>query len=59
MARSWGGVRPIVVRSLGAGSDKGETGWHLPLSLSTLVLFGVFVSSLSSLRLPFASFFLM
>ena len=45
----------IVVRSLEAGSDKGETGWHLPLSLSALVFFGVFVSSLSSLRLPFAS----
>ena len=31
---SWsglGGVRPIVVRSLGAGSDKGETELRLPL----------------------------
>ena len=29
LARSWGGVGPIVVRSLEAGSDKGET-WLPP-----------------------------
>ena len=28
-----GGVSPIVVRSLGAGSDKGETEARLPLRL--------------------------
>ena len=28
-----GGAQPIPVGSLGAGGDKGETGWHLPLSL--------------------------
>ena len=31
MARSWGGVRGNPVRSLGAGSDKGETELRLPL----------------------------
>ena len=31
-----GGVGAIVVRSLGAGSDKGETGWHLPPSLNSV-----------------------
>ncbi len=33
LGRSGGGVQAIVVGSLGAGRDKGETGWHLPLSL--------------------------
>ena len=33
MARSWGGVDPIDVRSLGAGGDKGETELRLPLRL--------------------------
>ena len=33
-----GGVGASVVRSLGAGSDKGETARHLPLSLSALAL---------------------
>ena len=29
-------MEPIAVGSLGAGSDKGETGWHLPLRLYRL-----------------------
>ena len=32
-----GGAEPLVAGSLEAGSDKGETGWHLPLSLESLV----------------------
>ena len=49
-----GGVEAIAVTSLGAGGDKGETGWHLPLSLLALVLFVVFASSLSCLRFALA-----
>ena len=33
LAWSWGGVEAIVVGSLGAGSDKGETELRLPLRL--------------------------
>ena len=49
-----GGQLAEIAPVLGTGG-KPSTGWHLPLSLSALVLFGVFVSSLSSLRCPFAS----
>ena len=52
-ASSWkvlGGVRPIAVRSLGAGSDKGETGRHLPLRL--IGGFGFVVRLLSCLEMP-------
>ena len=33
LARLGGDLKPIVVTSLDAGGDKGETGQHLPLSL--------------------------
>ena len=39
LAWSWGGVRPIVVGSLGAGGNKGETRWILSLILPGLVIF--------------------
>jgi hypothetical protein len=48
-------VSAIAVRSLGAGSDKGETGQHLPPRLYRLHVVFVFVSSLSCLRLSFVS----
>ena len=47
-----GGAHPLDVGSLWPGSNKGETGWHLPLSLSAYVVF-VFVSSLSCLPFVF------